>query len=177
VHERYLRPLATHREVMIVTLNHLDEVPHGQRAALLTDLRRLLEAEGLTGVPVLGTSARDGDGIAELRSLVAEKVRTKKAAAARLTADGETRQGLLDAVRWHTMGSATWTRTGLALYMADFLEPGRNFSRADRAFLARLVPTDFDGVLRQVVRARIEWALREGHTLFPGTIELWNDVR
>src|SRR3712207_6906446 len=29
----------------------------------------------------------DGDGIAELRSLVAEKVRTKKAAAARLTAD------------------------------------------------------------------------------------------
>ena len=87
VHERYLRPLATHREVMIVTLNHIDEVPHGERAALLADLRRLLEAGGLTGVPVLGTSARDGDGIAELRSLVAEKVRTKKAAAARLSAD------------------------------------------------------------------------------------------
>jgi GTP-binding protein EngB required for normal cell division len=87
VHERYLRPLATHREVMIVTLNHLDEVPHGERAALLGDLRRLLEAEGLSGVPVIGTSARDGDGIPELRSLVAEKVRAKKAVAARLTAD------------------------------------------------------------------------------------------
>ncbi len=87
VHERYLRPLATHREVMIVTLNHLDEVPHGERAALLADLRRLLESEGLSGVPVLGTSARDGDGIPELRSLVAEKVRAKKAVAARLTAD------------------------------------------------------------------------------------------
>jgi energy-coupling factor transporter ATP-binding protein EcfA2 len=87
VHERYLRPLATHREVMIVTLNHIDEVPHGERPALLGDLRRLLEGEGLSGVPVLGTSARDGDGIAELRSLVAEKVRTKKAVAARLTAD------------------------------------------------------------------------------------------
>ena len=87
VHERYLRPLATHREVMIVTLNHIDEVPHGERPALLADLRRLLEAEGLSGVPVLGTSARDGDGIAELRSLVTEKVRAKKVVAARLTAD------------------------------------------------------------------------------------------
>ena len=87
VHERYLRPLATHREVMIVTLNHIDEVPHGERPALLADLRRLLESEGLSGVPVLGTSARDGDGIAELRSLVTEKVRAKKVVAARLTAD------------------------------------------------------------------------------------------
>ena len=87
VHERYLRPLATHREVMIVTLNHIDEVPHGERPALLADLRRLLEAGGLSGVPVLGTSAREGDGIAELRSLVTERVRAKKAVAARLTAD------------------------------------------------------------------------------------------
>jgi GTP-binding protein EngB required for normal cell division len=95
LHERYLRPLATHREVMIVALNHIDEVPHGERAALLADLRRLLEGEGLSGVPVLGTSARDGDGIPELRSLVAEKVRAKKAVAARLTADVAAAAGAL----------------------------------------------------------------------------------
>jgi hypothetical protein len=61
--------------------------------------------------------------------------------------------------------------------MADFLEPGRNFLRRDRAFLAEQVPHDFDGVFRQVVRVRLEHALREGFSLFPETVGLWNAVR
>ena len=84
---------------------------------------------------------------------------------------------VLEAIRWHTLGSAHWGRTGKALYMADFLEPGRPFSRADRAFLAAHVTTDFDGVFRQVVRTRIEWTVREGKMLFPETADLWNSVR
>jgi len=99
------------------------------------------------------------------------------AAAARLVADGERRGALLDAIRYHTVGSPAWDRTGRALYMADFLEPGRSFSRADRAFLAAQVPHDFDGVFRQVVRMRLAYALNEGHTLFPETVLLWNLIR
>ena len=67
-------------------------------------------------------------------------------------------------------------RTGRALFMADFLEPGRGFMRDDRAFLASHLPTDFDGVFRQVVRMRMEWTLREGKALFPETALLWNSV-
>lgn len=99
------------------------------------------------------------------------------AVAERLTREGEDRADVLDAIRWHTLGSAHWTRTGKALFMADFLEPGRPFSRADRAFLAAHVTTDFDGVFRQVVRTRIEWTVREGKMLFPETADLWNSVR
>ena len=29
VHERYLKPLASHRDIMLVVLNHIDEVPRG----------------------------------------------------------------------------------------------------------------------------------------------------
>ena len=99
------------------------------------------------------------------------------AAAVRLELEGETRDDVLEAVRWHTVGSAQWRRLGRALFMADFLEPGRSFARADRAFLAAHVASDFDAVFRQVVRMRIEHAVREGHTLFPETVELWNLVR
>jgi 2-amino-4-hydroxy-6-hydroxymethyldihydropteridine diphosphokinase len=99
------------------------------------------------------------------------------AAAVRLERDGEARRTVLDAVRYHTVGYPAWDRTGRALYMADFLEPGRSFSRRDRAFLAAQVPHDFDGVFRQVVRARLEWSLHEGHSLFPETVALWNAVR
>jgi len=99
------------------------------------------------------------------------------AAAARLEASGERRTGVIAAVRYHTVGCAAWDRTGRALYMADFLEPGRAFGKLDRAFLAENVPHDFAGVFRQVVRQRLEWALREGGALYPETVELWNSVR
>jgi 2-amino-4-hydroxy-6-hydroxymethyldihydropteridine diphosphokinase len=99
------------------------------------------------------------------------------AAAARLQREGEIRDGVLLAVRWHTIGNASWDHTGRALFMADFLEPGRGFMRQDRAFLASLLPRDFDGVFRQVVRMRLEWTLREGKPLFPESIVLWNSVR
>ena len=99
------------------------------------------------------------------------------AAAARLRSEGESREDVLDAIRHHTVGSVGWGRLGRALYMADYLEPGRKFSRADRAYLAAQVPHDFDGTFRQVVRARLEWSLREGMRLYPETVLLWNAVR
>jgi HD superfamily phosphohydrolase YqeK len=91
--------------------------------------------------------------------------------------DGEQRPSVLNAVRWHTIGHRDWDRTGRALYMADFLEPGRKFAEAERNYLARQVPHDFDGTFRQVVRLRLEWTLREGKPLFFETVELWNSVR
>ncbi len=99
------------------------------------------------------------------------------ATAVRLAQEGETRRTVLDAIRWHTVGSPDWDRTGRALYMADFLEPGRLFEQRDRAYLARQVPHDFDGTFRQVVRMRLEWTLREGKGIFPQTVALWNSVR
>jgi len=117
----------------------------------------------------------------ELRALVGDaslpaQILHGPAAAARLLRDGETREDLLEAVRWHTVGNGAWARTGRALYMADFLEPGRSFAHADRAFLASHLVHDFDGVFRQVVRQRLEWSLREGNQLYPETVSLWNDV-
>jgi 2-amino-4-hydroxy-6-hydroxymethyldihydropteridine diphosphokinase len=99
------------------------------------------------------------------------------AAAERLRRQGEDRLDLLNAVRFHTVGSGDWGRLGRALYMADYLEPGRKFSRGDRAYLAAQVPHDFDGTFRQVVRARLEWSLREGMRLYPEAVALWNAVR
>ena len=99
------------------------------------------------------------------------------AAALRLEANGEHRLDVLDAIQWHTVGNARWSRAGRALYMADFLEPGRTFMQADRAFLAERVPDAFDDVFRQVVRMRIEWVLREGKGMSNETVELWNSVR
>ncbi len=87
IHDRYLAPLNAHRDVMMVVLNHIDTVPEDRREGMLADVRRLLEADGLAGVPVVGVSARHGIGIPELKSAIAARVAEKKATRARLSAD------------------------------------------------------------------------------------------
>ena len=87
VHRRYLRPLAGHREVMLVVLNQADRLDDDALEACRRDLQRLLADDGLAGVPVLATSATRGDGLPQLRAALADRVSTRQAATTRLHAD------------------------------------------------------------------------------------------
>jgi GTPase Era involved in 16S rRNA processing len=87
IHDRYLAPLSTHRDVMVVVLNHIDEVPIDRRQSMLDDARRLIDADGLVGVPLLATSARTGEGIDALRDEIRRRVQAKQVTKARLEAD------------------------------------------------------------------------------------------
>src|SRR6185312_5833992 len=86
LHENYLRPLAGHAAAMLVILNQVDLLGgHGERAR--KDLARVLADSGLGRVPVLALSARTGAGTDELRAAIDERVRSRRAALARLEAD------------------------------------------------------------------------------------------
>ena len=87
IHDRYLKPLAQHAEVMMIILNQVDKLSASQREQCLSDLRRLLNSEGLGNVPVMAVSALTGEGIEALRELLAKEVAEKQAAARRLAAD------------------------------------------------------------------------------------------
>jgi GTP-binding protein EngB required for normal cell division len=87
IHDRYLKPLAQHSDVMLVILNQVDKLSAGQLEQCLKDLRRLLASEGLTKVPVMAVSAATGQGIDRLRETLAKQVAEKQAAALRLAAD------------------------------------------------------------------------------------------
>jgi len=87
IHDRYLAPFASHRNVIVLVLNHIDTVPESRRDAMLADIHRLLDQDGLTGVPVFAVSARDGTGIAELKREVTGRVAAKHAARTRMVAD------------------------------------------------------------------------------------------
>jgi len=96
------------------------------------------------------------------------------AAADRAAQDGERDRGVLDAVRYHTIGYAGWDQVGRMLYLADFLEPGRDFDPDGRRELAARVPLERDAVLREVARRRVDWVLRSGWPLIPDTVAFWN---
>lgn len=98
------------------------------------------------------------------------------AAAARAKAEGETDRGVLDAVRYHSVGLAEWDMVGRVLYCADFLEPGRSFDAEARAELAARFPGDVAGVLRAVSRARLTYLARSGWPLPEPMVRFWNSL-
>jgi HD domain-containing protein len=114
------------------------------------------------------------DALRDAQLPFADQLAHGPAAADRAAREGETDQGVLDAVRYHTVGYAGWDDVGRMLYLADFLEPGRSFAAEERRRLAQRVPLDRDAVLKEVVRWRIQWVMRSGWPLAPETVELWS---
>ena len=51
IHDRYLRPLASHRDVMLVVLNHIDRCRRPAASRWSPTCERLLAQDGLDGVP------------------------------------------------------------------------------------------------------------------------------
>ncbi len=99
VHERYLRNLTRHRAVTVVVLNQIDKLSPPDVERCLADLGRLLNADGLRGVPLLATSARTAHGMDELRDLLVETVAARRSALHRLSGDVATvASGLVDLV-------------------------------------------------------------------------------
>ncbi len=78
------------------------------------------------------------------------------------------------AVCYHTIGHPELGRLGRALYLADFLEPGRDFEHEWRASLRARMPQEMDAVLVEVIAARIRHLLEERKPLRPETAAFWS---
>ncbi len=87
LHNRYLKPLAQHAEVMMVVLNQVDRLSPEQAEQALKDLRRLLDSEGLGTAQLCAISAHTGQGVDELRRQLSTAIQNKQMAAKRLEAD------------------------------------------------------------------------------------------
>jgi HD superfamily phosphohydrolase YqeK len=98
------------------------------------------------------------------------------ASAARAKAEGETDRGVLDAVRYHSIGLAEWDMAGRILYCADYLEPGRKQAREWRAELAGRLPSEPSQVIRQVATARVGHLVSSGQPLLEPTVRFWNSL-
>ncbi len=85
VHDRYLKPYAGHAGVLLVVLNQVDRLE--EPGPVVQDLRGLLDGEGLDRVPVVGVSARTGQGLDVLRADLARRVDARRAANDRIAAD------------------------------------------------------------------------------------------
>ncbi|MEV4491078.1 GTPase [Micromonospora coxensis] len=90
IHTSYLREFHRHKDVTLVVLNQSDRLPAAELPRVLDDLRRLLDADGLDGVPLLATYAVEPAGIVGLRQALEGTVAERQAALRRLSGDVDT---------------------------------------------------------------------------------------
>jgi len=93
LHDGELRELVLHADVQVIVLNQVDRLSREERKGVLADLQRILAEEGLGRARLLATSAVTGEGVADLRALLADEARRRRAMTTRLSADVRTVAG------------------------------------------------------------------------------------
>jgi GTP-binding protein EngB required for normal cell division len=96
VHNRFLSKMARHASVTTVVLNQSDLLTPQQAHDCEEDLRRLLDSEGHGEARVLLVSALTGNGLNELRQILADAVSARQTAADRIAADIDSIIGRFD---------------------------------------------------------------------------------
>ncbi|MFB0617529.1 GTPase [Streptomyces sp. AGS-58] len=144
LHERYLRPMSGHAEVMFIVLNQVDRLPGDAADQVLDDLRRLLDEDGIAlgeygepGATVLALSALTGEGVGDLRESLGEFVAERGAAARRVAADLDAAAAELRPVyaTGRRVGLTEEAREEFAARLADAVGATAAGEAAERAWL------------------------------------------
>lgn len=87
---------------------------------------------------------------------------------------GVTDRGVLDAIRYHTSGRRSMTRLEKIVWLADYIEPGRDFPGVDviRAISYKCL----DKAMLAGMDATIRFLMDKGKRIYPLTIEARNGL-
>ncbi|WEV45165.1 bis(5'-nucleosyl)-tetraphosphatase (symmetrical) YqeK [Streptococcaceae bacterium ESL0687] len=79
---------------------------------------------------------------------------------------------ILEAIRVHTVGSSSMTTLAKIVYVADYIEPNRDFPGVDKA--RKLAKKDLDAAVAFETQKTIEHLLNKKIRVYPQTIETYN---
>ncbi len=80
---------------------------------------------------------------------------------------------ILSAIRWHTTGRRGMTLLEKIIYIADLIEPSRDFIGVDD--IRSMAYEDIDLAMRKALQEVIGFVKKRGFALHPNSIEAYND--
>lgn len=160
---RYAHVLRVARFADTLAARHGEDTQRARVAGLLHDLARLYSAERLVrecterGLTI-DAFERENPIVLHAR-LGAELARTEF---------GVNDPQILSAIARHTVAAARMSRLDAIVYLADGLEPGREF--ADRAGYAEIAGRDLDAAMRDVLQSTIAYLRSRNIPIAPQTL-------
>lgn len=83
-------------------------------------------------------------------------------------------EDLLNAIRYHTIGRAGMSLLEKVIYLADAIEPGRDYPGLEG--LRQLCYENLDEALLASVTSTLSYVLRSGSMLHPNSVALYNEL-
>ncbi|MBS4173607.1 bis(5'-nucleosyl)-tetraphosphatase (symmetrical) YqeK [Bacillus sp. FJAT-49736] len=87
---------------------------------------------------------------------------------------GITDSEILSGIRYHTSGRIGMSLLDKIIYLADYIEPGRTFPGVEEA--RQLAQEGLDKAIIYSVRNTIQHLLNRNQTVFPDTVDFYNDL-
>lgn len=84
-----------------------------------------------------------------------------------------TDEDVLNAIRFHTTGRPSMSRLEKIIYIADMIEPNRNFNGVER--LREKAKKDLDTAMRACIRHSLAFLVDTKQPIFPLSVECFND--
>ena len=81
---------------------------------------------------------------------------------------------ILDAVRYHTTGKAEMSLLTKIIYIADYIEPNRDYK--DVGMLRKMTYKNLDEAILFAVDYTIQDLIKKGKTIHPDTVHCRNDI-
>ena len=153
----------TEEEAMRLAKHWGADVTIAQRAAILHDCTKYLELE-----PHLELCRKYGVELDELEQRAVKLLHSKTGACIAKYIFGEPDE-VYDAIFWHTTGKADMTLMEKILYMADYIEPNRDFEGVEE--MRRLAYTDLDKAMLTGIEMTIEDMRERGNPIHHNTQE------
>ncbi len=81
---------------------------------------------------------------------------------------------ILEAVRYHSTGSPGLGLCGRILFVADYIEPGRELRKIDA--IRALAEKDLNGAVREVLRRKLLYLVEKGRPVHCRAVAFWNEL-
>ena len=168
-HKRIPHVLGTEQEAICLAIRYGGDVEKARRAALLHDCTKRLNLDAQLKL------CRTYDvEIDEMERTSAALLHSKTAAAIARYVFGEEEE-VCSAIRFHTTGKENMTLLEKILYIADYIEPSRDFPGV--AALRKQVYEDLDRGVLMGLENTITLTAQQGADLHPNTLQARNFLR
>ena len=87
---------------------------------------------------------------------------------------GITDQSVLAAIEWHTVGKPGLDTLGKIIFLADGIEPGRQFPMID--IIRRLAQKDLDGAILMFIQVTRTYLHQQGKRMSTHTIQMRDEI-
>ncbi|MFY3791005.1 bis(5'-nucleosyl)-tetraphosphatase (symmetrical) YqeK [Ureibacillus sp. MALMAid1270] len=81
---------------------------------------------------------------------------------------------ILNSIHYHTTGRAGMSKLEKIIYIADMIEPNRNFDGVEK--LRNKAEKDLEKAMRACIRHSIKFLVKTKQPIFPVSIECYNDL-